>query len=246
MMIEIPVPDGTAEAWLARPDDSAEHPGVLFIIDAIGLRPRIHEMAGRIASWGYVVLAPNIFYREGTAAETSPTGDLRLPGEREKFFATIGPRIGSLTAERVAADNASYLAALRAQDGVSAGPVGVVGYCMGARLAIQAAGAHPQEVGAVGGFHGGGLATDAPDSPHLSLATARAEFAFGHADNDASMGPEAVERLGRALKDAGLTAVNEVYAGAPHGYSMSDTSMYDEAACERHFTTLRALFARAL
>lgn len=244
-MIEISAPDGTAEAYVARPD-SGEHPGVLLFIDAIGLRPRIHEMADRIASWGYVVLAPNLFYRDGRAEDLAPKGDLRQPGEREKFFAVAGPRIGGLTTERVQADNDTYLAALRDLDGVSGGPVGAVGYCMGARIAMRVAGAHPEAVGAVGGFHGGGLAIDAPDSPHLSLATARAEFVFGHADNDASMGPEAVETLGRALKDAGLTAVNEVYAGARHGYSMSDTSSYDEAACERHFAALRALFTRAL
>ncbi|MEO3872188.1 dienelactone hydrolase family protein [Nonomuraea sp. B12E4] len=245
-MIEISVPDGTAEAILARPDDSAGHPGVLLYMDAIGLRPRIQEMADRIASWGYVVLAPNLFYRDGSVEDLAPKGDLRQPGERESFFAGIGPRIGSMTPERVRADNESYVRTLRALDGVADGPVGAVGYCMGARLAVQVAGAHPGVIAAVGGFHGGGLVTEEPASPHLSLATARAEFVFGHADNDSSMGPDAIERLGQALKDAGLTAVNEVYAGAPHGYTMSDTSMYDEAGCERHFTALRALFTRAL
>jgi carboxymethylenebutenolidase len=98
----------------------------------------------------------------------------------------------------------------------------------------------------VGGFHGGGLVTDAEDSPHRGLGDARAEYVFGHADQDRSMPPEAVETLGKALAEAGLTASNEVYEGAAHGYSMADTPMYDEAAAERHFAALEALFDRAL
>src|SRR4051812_3884000 len=172
-------------------------------------------MCDRIAGWGYTVLAPNTLYRSGTAAQTSPTADLREPGAREAFFEQVGPRIGALTSEAVARDIPAYLAALREHSaGGEGGPVGVVGYCMGARLAVRASGADPAVV-AVAGFHGAGLVTDEPDSPHLALAGARAEFAFGHADNDRSMPPEAVQRLGQALSDAGLTAVNEIYPGSP-------------------------------
>jgi carboxymethylenebutenolidase len=116
---------------------------------------------------------------------------------------------------------------------------------MGARLAIRTAALDP-EVVAVGGFHGGGLATDADDSPHLGLLQARAEFVFGHADNDRSMPPEAIAKLGESLREAGLSASNEVYDGAAHGYSMSDTPMYDEAATERSFRELRELLGRTL
>ena len=123
--------------------------------------------------------------------------------------------------------------------------MGVTGYCMGARLAVRSANLDPDVV-AVGGFHGGGLVTDADDSPHRGLSRARAEFVFGHADNDRSMGPEAIETLGETLRSAGLTASNEVYEGAAHGYSMADTPMYDEAATERHFAQLQALLARTL
>jgi carboxymethylenebutenolidase len=246
-LIEIEAAEGTAQAWLSRPAETEPaRPGVLMFIDAFGLRPRIYEMADRIAGWGYVVLAPNVFYRNGTVEDVAPKVDLTLPEERQKVFAEIRPRIDALTAERVLPDIACYVSALQAQEGVAAGPVAVVGYCMGARLAVRAAGAHPDDVAAVGGFHGGGLVTDAPDSPHRALATARAEFAFGHADQDPSMSPEAVEALGKALADAGLVAINEVYPGAPHGYTMSDTAMYDETAAERHFSALRELLGRRL
>lgn len=236
--LELQTPDGTAEAYL-----TGTGPGVLFYIDAIGLRPQTERMADRIAAWGYTVLAPNVLFRSGTAAETSPDGDLIAPGAREAFFEHVPPRIAELTPDRVASDAAVYLETLREHaDGTE---VGVVGYCMGARLAVRTANLDPGVV-ACAGFHGGGLATEDPDSPHAGLPNARAEFVFGHADQDRSMQPEAVERLGRALEAAGLTAKNEIYPEAPHGYSMNDTSMYQEAGAERSFTELRGLLDRTL
>lgn len=243
--IEIPVDGKPVEAYLGRPDD-AEHPGVLFLVDAIGLRPQIGRMVDRIASWGYTVLAPNVFHRTGTAAELAPTGDLREPGEREAFFATTGPRMEGLGAQDGVADVAAYLEGLRGMPGVAPGPFGVTGYCLGARIATRAAALHPDDIAAAGGFHGGRLVTDAPDSPHLGLPQARAEFVYGHADGDSSMPPEAVEALGAALTAAGLVHSNDVYPDAPHGYTMEDTSMYQEAAAERHFAELRDLLDRTL
>src|SRR6188472_1319799 len=173
------MPDGTAEAYL-----TGSGPGVLFYIDAIGLRPQTEGMADRIAEWGYTVLAPNVLYRSGTAAETSPEGDLLAPGAREAFFKKTGPRLAALTPERIRDDARVYLETLRERAGSTA--VGVVGYCMGARLALRTA-CLDRDVVACAGFHGGGLATEAPDSPHAGLADAHAEFVFGHADHDRGM-----------------------------------------------------------
>ncbi len=117
--------------------------------------------------------------------------------------------------------------------------MGVTGYCMGARLAVRAAAGFPGTVGAVGGFHGGGLVTEEPDSPHLLVGN-QAEYVFGHADQDGSMPLEAVAALEDALAEAGRPHLNEIYEGAAHGYSMADTSMYDEPAAERHFRELAA------
>ena len=243
-LITIDAADGQAEAYVARPT-SGRGPGVLFLMDAIGLRPQIAEMADRIAGWGYVVLAPNTLYRSGTAEETSPTTDLRQPGAREEFFRHVTPRLRALTAERSEADVTAYTHALAGLDGVEGDRFGATGYCMGARLAVRAAcGDH--RYAACGGFHGGGLATEEPDSPHLGLTRASAEFVFGHADHDRSMGPDAISRLGEALDAAGLTATNEVYPDAPHGYTMADTSTYQEAGAQRMYRELRALLARTL
>lgn len=244
-MLTISTTDGVAEAIVATPPQGTG-PGVLFFMDAFGLRPRVQDMVSEIASWGYVVMAPNVFYRDGDAAEVAPKGDMTTPEGREEFFQFAGPRIGHLTSDLAERDNDAYLAALRALPEVTPGPVGVVGFCMGSRSAMRAAGHHPEAVAACACFHGGGLITDAPDSPHLELPTAKAEFLFGHADNDGSLTPQNAADLGEALDAAGLTATNEVYEGAPHGYTMSDTSSWNEAAFVRAFKNLKDLYGRAL
>ena len=245
--------DDLVEAYVARPDESTGSvplTGVLFFIDAFGLRPRIAEMAERIASWGYVVLVPNVFHRYGSVAETSPTGPLTTPEAREEFFRSLMPRLSDLFSpdqrDQLLGDLRGYVVALHHVEGVSQRPIGITGYCMGTRLGILTAGEAGEGVAAVGGFHGGSLVTDAPESPHLALARARAEFVFGHADNDRSNTPDDIAALERALDDAGLSYRSAVYEGAPHGYTMADTSSYDERAAERSFTQLRDLFARAL
>jgi carboxymethylenebutenolidase len=240
--ITIDAGSGTAEAYLTgAPGD----PGVLFYIDAIGLRRRIEEMADRIASWGYVVLAPNVFYRHGTAAELAPAEDLRDPGARESFFAGgVMGRVRGYTPDQSGPDAEAWVRTLLEHAGPA--PIGVTGYCMGARLAVRAAGQFPGTVGACGGFHGGGLATDAEDSPHLSIADSTAAYVFGHADHDKGMPPDAVAKLEETLQACGRPHLNEVYADAAHGYTMADTSVYQEAATERHFRELEALLARTL
>ncbi|MBC9734130.1 dienelactone hydrolase family protein [Nocardioides marmotae] len=240
--ITIPTPAGPAEAYVAG---EPGRPGVLFFVDAIGLRPQVEQMADRIASWGYLVLVPHVFHRDGSAAELAPQGDLREAAAREAFFAGGAmDRVHAYTPDLSGPDTDAWLAALAERAGE--GPVGVTGYCMGVRLAVRAAGRHPGRVAAVGGWHGGGVVVDAPDSPHLAIAGSTATYAFGHADHDSSMPPEAVAALEEALVAAGRPHTNEVFAGATHGYTMADTSAYDEEAAERHFAQLRDLFARTL
>jgi carboxymethylenebutenolidase len=240
--IELQATDGVAEAYLTgNPGD----PGVLFYIDAIGLRPQIEQMADRIASWGYVVLAPNVFYRDGSADELAPRRDLREPDARDEFFASgVGDRVQGYTPDRSTPDAEAWLGTLREHAGE--GPIGTSGYCMGARLAVRTAGQFPGTVAAVGGFHGGGLVTDAEDSPHLAIDASTAAYVFGHADHDRGMTPENVAALGETLQAAGRPHLNEIYEEAPHGYSMADTSMYQEAGAERHFKELEELLARTL
>ena len=240
--VDIETPDGAADAYLTRPDDDDHHPGVLFVMDAYGVRPRIEEMADRIAERGFAVLAPNVFYRAGRAP-VLPFPDMTEESARADFFKDVRPLMGALTLERIAADGAAYLDELGK---VADGPVAITGYCMGARLALRIAAAHPDRVTALAGFHGGGLATDAPESPHRSVGSLRAEVYFGHADQDASNSAEQIATLDAALEDAGVTHHSEVYPGAAHGYTMSDTPAYDEQAAERHFAALFDLLHRTL
>ncbi len=240
--VDISTPDGVADAYISQPDDDP-HPGVLFIMDAYGLRPTIEEMADRIAADGYVVLAPNVFYRAGRSP-VLPIPDMRDPEQRTSFFQSLRPLIEQLTPERIAADSAAYLDYLAQFS--SPGPVGITGYCMGARVGWRIAAAHPDRVAALAGFHAGGLATDAPDSPHLSAGDVQAELYFGFADQDPSMSAEQIATFERALKDAGARYRSEIYEGAQHGYTMADTPAHKEAARERHFRELHSLLGRAL
>jgi carboxymethylenebutenolidase len=240
--LDIETPDGTADAYLARPDEGERHPGVLFVMDAYGLRPRIEAMADRIAERGYAVLSPNVFYRAGRAP-VLPFPDMASEESRGEFFKDVRPLMEQLTPERLAADGAAYLDELAK---VTDEPVAITGYCMGVRLGIRIAAAHPERVAALAGFHGGGLVTDDPHSPHRSAGGLRAEVYLGHADQDPSNSEEQIAELDAALDAAGLTHRTEVYPGARHGYTMSDTPVYDEQAAERHFTALFELLDRTV
>jgi carboxymethylenebutenolidase len=240
--VDITTPDGVADAYLARPDDQP-HPGVLFIMDAFGIRPTIAEMIERIAADGYVVLAPNVFYRAGRSP-VLPMPDLSDPDQRAGFFQKVRPLMDELTPERIVSDGAAYLDYLA--EAAGPGRFALSGYCMGARLGWRIAAAMPDRVAALAGFHAGGLVTDAPDSPHTSAGSIEAELYFGFADQDPSMTAEQIATLERTLEEAGARYRCEVYEGAQHGYTMADTAAYDEPSGERHYRELRALLDRAL
>lgn len=241
--IDVTTGEGTADAYLSLPDDGAPRAGVLFLMDAFGLRPVIEEMADRIAQQGYAVLAPNLYYRAGRAPLSDGMPDLEDPDQRAAFFAKARPLMAQLTPERIAADGAAYIARLQQE---APGPVAITGYCMGARMGWRIAAAQPADVAALAGFHAGGLVTDDPDSPHRSAGRLDARLYFGHADNDSSNTPEQIRALEEALDGAGLTYTSEVYDNAVHGYTMADTAAYSEPARERHFTALFELLKTTL
>ncbi|MFF1410488.1 dienelactone hydrolase family protein [Streptomyces sp. NPDC058289] len=241
--LEVVTRDGTADAYLARPDGEGPYPGVLLYVNALGIRPHIKSVADRIAAAGYVVLMPNLFYRHGRAPV------FELPefvdfGRQPELFERIGPVLESLTTELAMRDAEAYLERLAGLPDVATGPVAITGYCLGARLALLTAGTYPERVAAAAGFHGGFLATDAADSPHLVAHRVTAELYFGHADQDPTLPAEQIDRLGKALSAAGVRHRAEVYGGAAHGYTLADTSSYDAASDERHWSALFALLDR--
>ncbi|MDH6628244.1 carboxymethylenebutenolidase [Streptomyces sp. LBL] len=248
--VEIPTPDGVADAYLAHPDDGSPHPAVLFFMDAFGLRPHLRSMADRLASAGYTVLVPNVFYRHGRAPVVE-LPEFINPAERPEIIQSLGPAARTLTPEGAMRDAAAcldWLAAspLTADGPAGAGPVGVTGYCMGAGLALRTAGTYPERVAAAAGFHGAYLATDAPDSPHLLADRITAELYFGHADHDSTNPAERIDQLERALTAGGVRHRSEVYAGAHHGFTQADTAMYGAEATDRHWAALLDLLNRTL
>ncbi|MBL1082619.1 dienelactone hydrolase family protein [Streptomyces actinomycinicus] len=241
--VDIPTEDGVADAYLVHPADGRPRPAVLLYQDAYGLRPHLRSMADRLAGAGYTVLVPNVFYRLGRA----PVLDLPEfidPGADPTIWERLGPVLAALTPEMVKRDAGAFLRLLADCPQAADGPVALTGYCMGARLALWTAGAHPDRVAAAAGFHGGSLATDAPGSPHLEAPRITAELYFGHADEDPSLPPEQAARFEEALSTAGVRHTCEVYAGAHHGYTQADTPAYDRAADERHWAALLDLLKR--
>lgn len=241
--VDIPTEDGTADAYLTHPADGEPRPAVLIYMDAFGLRPRLEKMADRLAEAGYTVLVPNVFYRAGR----TPLFDLPEfidPAARPEIFQRIMPIMQQLTPDLAMRDAGAYLRWLADCPVAADGPVALTGYCMGARLSLLTAGTYPDRVAAAAGFHGGRLATDAPDSPHLVAEHITAELYFGHADQDPSLPTEQIERLENALTEAGVRHRCEVYPGAGHGFTQSDTSAYDREADDRHWAALLDLLKR--
>jgi carboxymethylenebutenolidase len=241
-MIDVPTRDGVADCYLTRPDDDSQDSGVLFMIDAIGLRPRIKEMADRIAAKGYAVLAPNVFYRDGRAPIWPPL-ELNDADARAEFFTTLQPITAKLTPEAAASDGAAYLDKLAE---FSDGKPGITGYCLGGRLGWHIAASHPDRVAALAGFHTGGMVTDSKDSPHLRAPDVKAAIYWGFADNDRSMSAEQIGVLDQAMDTAEISYTTEIYEGAAHGYTMADMGAYNEAAAERHFDALFQLLNQTL
>ncbi|MFG1927385.1 dienelactone hydrolase family protein [Cryptosporangium sp. NPDC048952] len=243
--VQIPTPDGVADAFVAHPEGDGPWPAVLFYMDAFGVREVLTDMARTIADDGFFVVLPNVFYRGG-AAPLFDTSDLATPAGRTAVYGQAVPLIKALTPELVVRDAGAYLDFLAAQPEVKPGPIGTNGYCLGGRLAVRTAAAFPDRIAAVASFHAGGLVTDEPDSPHQQIADVRTEYYFAHAENDPSMTPADVTALNEVLDATGVRFKSEIYEGTEHGFTMSDSDVYDPMSLERHWRNLLELFERTL
>jgi carboxymethylenebutenolidase len=249
--IEIHTADGTADAILYQPEAGRRYPGVIHLTDIGGIRPAQQEMARRLASEGYAVLMPNVFYRTRKPpvfdfpAKPLPDklGPAKLGDERMKRVAELS---APLTAEAMARDACAYVDFLAEHNSVSQGAIGVVGYCLTGRMALYIAKARAGKVRAAASFHGARLATDAPDSPHLALPAIQARLYFGHATNDRGMPAEAIAKLDDALAAWGGQYESEVYDGAYHSWTVPDSPVYNQSQAERAFEKLKSLFAETL
>lgn len=245
MMVDVPTDDGVADSYYTRPDGEGPFPGVLLYMDAFGLRPRLYEMADRIAEHGYAVLVPNLLYRGGRAPLVDLSG-LKDPERRGAMFGRLMPLMGALDTAAITRDTRAYLDFLDAQEAVASGPDAVVGYCMGGLNGLKAIEAYPDRLAALASFHGARLATDEPDSPHLQVGRITGEVYFAHADNDSSMPQESIDLLETALDAADVRFRSEIYRGAEHGFTMADTHVYNAEAEKRHWEKLFELLDNTL
>jgi carboxymethylenebutenolidase len=244
--VDVATPDGIADAYFVRRADDAPRAAVLLFMDGIGLRPRLEEMADRIAAHGYAVLVPNLFYRAGRAPVVPDLVSRLQTEDRGSVMAELRPLMSALSPDVAARDTQAYVDFLDQQPGVRVGPLATTGYCMGGALSLRAAAQLPERVVAAASFHGGNLAPDDPAGAHQLAPRIRAEVYVAHADQDPSAPPEQRARLEAALVGAGVKHTAEVYLGASHGFTMSDMAVYDAAAEQRHWDTLLGLLARNL
>ncbi|HEY7146612.1 MAG TPA: dienelactone hydrolase family protein [Streptosporangiaceae bacterium] len=241
--LQIPTTDGQVDAFAAFPGRGERHPGVLLYPDAFGLRPELEGKARELAGHGYYVLVPNLYYRHGPAPVTELPEHI-AEETRPAVIARLMPLIEAHTTERALRDADAYLRFLASQAEVSTGPAAVIGYCIGAALAMRTATAHPGQVAAVAGFHPSFLVTGAPDSPHRLVPELTAQVHLGLAEND--MRPEAISELNQALDAAGVGYSTEIYPGTIHGFTMSDTDAFNPSALQRHWDRLLPLLDRTL
>ena len=248
--VDIKTPDGTCDATFIHPK-SGSHPGVLLWPDAFGLRPWTREMGKRLAAEGYSVLVPNPFYRVSKAPFTDASNfNFNNPADRAK----LNPLMASVGADGAAEKDAiAYVAFLDAQKQVNKSKkIGTQGYCMGGPLVMKTAAAVPNRIGAGGSFHGGGLVTDKPDSPHLLASKIKAHMYFGIASNDDMRQPDAKDKLKEAFIAAKNPAEIEVYSESLHGWCVPDMPVqngkpiYNKPDAERAWAKLLALYKKSL
>lgn len=233
--------DGSCTVSLHTPDGKGPWPGVVMYPDAGGARPTFDEMAGRLASYGYAVLVPDVYYREGEWQPFSMATVFSDDTERKRLFGMMS----KVTPVIMASDAVTFFDYLAARPEVSGESFGTTGYCMGGRTSLVVAGRVPQRVAAAMSFHGGGLASDDPGSPHLLADRIEAAVYVGAARNDKSFTAENGETLDKALTAAGVEHAIEWYP-AEHGFAVPDNAPYDEAAATRHWDAMESFFGAHL
>lgn len=239
--IEIRTADGVADGLLIQPEKEGQWPGVLYLTDIGGIRAANRGMATRLAAEGYTVLLPNIFYRSGKP----PIFKAGAKFGDEEFMKRMKEISAPLKPEATERDVTAYIDFLAKLPSVTGNAFGVVGFCFTGPTALRAAAACPGQISAVASFHGGGLYTDGPTSPHTLLPRVKARLYFGHATDDRSMPKEAIERLDRSLASWGGRYESEIY-DARHGWTVPDNPAYNETQAERAFAKLTQLFAETL
>jgi carboxymethylenebutenolidase len=236
--VNVTTPDGTADCYFVHPATGTA-PGVLIWPDIFGLRPAFRQMGKRLAESGYSVLVVNPFYRKQKAPTAADGAKTPIP--------TLMPLMQALSETTQMTDAKAFIGWLDTQASVAKNrKMGTQGYCMGGPIAFRTAAAMPGRVGAVGSFHGGGLVTANPNSPHLQAATSKAQFLVAIAANDDARSPKDKDVMKETFATAGVVAEIEVYEGAAHGWCPPDSGVYNEPQAEKAWGRLLALYGKAL
>jgi carboxymethylenebutenolidase len=240
--VEIKTPDGTCDAYLVHPV-KGKYPAVLIWPDIFGLRPAFRQMGKRLAESGYAVLVINPFYRTKKAPVAPEHPDFNDPATRQALMSLAG----ALSPATALTDATAFVAYLDSQPAVDKKrKMGTTGYCMGGPFVFRTAAASPDRVGAGATFHGGGLATDKPESPHLLIPKMKAHFLIAIAENDDQREPEVKNTLRESFATAKLPAEIEVYAGTKHGWCPPDSAVYNAEQAEKAWGRMLVLFKTAL
>jgi carboxymethylenebutenolidase len=238
---EISTKDGRMNTFICHPERGGPHPVILFFMDAPGIREELRDMARRLATVGYYVMLPNLYYR-AHVEELGPYIGEAHAATRQRALALMA----TIDIPMVM-DDIDALIAFTAKDAAaSRGPMGCVGYCMSGRYAVNAAVRHPDRVRAAASIYGVALVTDQPDSPHLAMQRTDARLYFGCAETDQYAPKETIDALQAELERTGGNAEVEVYPGTHHGFAFPQRPVYNKAAAERHWERLFALFGTAL
>lgn len=233
--ITIQTSAGVCQAWEFTPSQEGKFPGVLLYMDAIGIRPSLLALAQRIASEGFFVFVPNLFYRFHPVPLVKYPARFNRHELSHDVFPTVMPWVYALTPEFLLEDARAYLNHLQQHPRVRHGKVHMVGYCFGGGHAVRTAAKYPDEIASVVSLHAGRLYTDEPESPHRVLSEVRAKLYFGHADHDQSMFLPMIQDLEALLLKLGKDAVSDIYTDARHGFTQKDLPAYDEEASEKSF-----------
>jgi len=237
--------DGEMPAFVVHPDGSGPFPVAVLFMDGIGYREQVKDNARRFASDGYFCVAPDLFYRSGEGVTFDMT-KLHAEGMDGAYGQRMMEIVTSVTPERALADTDAVFAAIESDPAAGSGAKVCVGYCMGARIALHAASARPDEFVAAAGIHPGALVTDRPDSPHHDLANMHGELYFAFAEIDPSATEQVVEQFRHELEQQGVRGQVERLPGVAHGFAMADLPVYDHDAAERHFQRTLELWRRNL
>ena len=241
-ILDIKTTDGAMETFVCRPERGGPHPAVFKLMDAPGIREELHEMARRLATVGYCVLLPNLYYRAGRHSKFGSDVNREGSAEHQRMRKI---RV-TMTIPQAMKDVGAMLAFVDGRGDIRKGPIGAHGYCMSGPYALAAAARFPSRVAAAASYYGTWLVNDVEESPHRTLGQTEGELYIACAEHDDLAPPDMVEELRGLFDESGARGEIEIYPGVHHGFAFPERSVYDRPAAERHWERMIALYRRNL